>query len=356
MGIITDKNKHLKIISKNLGFGFIIFNNQERVKKISKGLATKLRIPYAKIQKINYIFPKHFFQDIFHGEQSIFRAGDFANYRLWLTTFDGKKDLLFNISGYLTDEQEVSTIWQLVDLEELKRFGSLNPSLHDSIKVQEIIKPYIPPIVLKKAKEALLHGRREFEPESKVITVLFADLMDFTAQAEYLDSQELVNMLNIAFHVIVNSIMRNGGTVDKFMGDAVMALFEDADAAILAAMEIQTHFREVNEMRQLTGEQVINVRIGINSGRVIFGSIGIQERMDWTALGDVVNIASRVETGSEPGNVFITQDTYSLLQNLIEIKETFYWKLKGKSYDVPVMQLASVQFTRRGQNNKLSIF
>lgn len=332
-----------------MGIGFISFDRNGHPKEVSRCITDQLKIPNDQLHKIAYIIPEKFFQDIFHDPGNIFEKGSFHDYRIWMTSYDGIQDYLFHISGVLSEEGLVESVWKPIHMAELNRFGEIENSVYTSIQVQELIKPYVPSIVFAKAREAVRSGQSEFPPESKMVTVLFADLIDFTASAEWLSSEQLVNMLNIAFNVVVNAIIRNQGSVDKFMGDAVMAIFENARDAVVAGMEIQTHFREVNIMREITNENPINIRVGINTGQVIFGSVGIRERMDWTALGDVVNIASRVESSSESGAVMITDNTYSFVQDLVTIKEKTYMDLKGKSFRVPVMSLASIRF-ERGKN------
>jgi adenylate cyclase len=127
-----------------------------------------------------------------------------------------------------------------------------------------------------------------------------------------------------------------GGDVDKFIGDSIMAVFEEPDAALRAALEIRTALGEFNELRKKRGEEPIAIRIGLNTGMLIRGEIGTRYRKELTVMGDVVNTAARVQSKADPGDIYITQSTYDLVGNKDYFEPVGKVALKGKKQKVPL--------------------
>ena len=139
--------------------------------------------------------------------------------------------------------------------------------------------------------------------ERRLVTILFADLAGFTALAEHLDPEEVHKLPNRCFDRLVPCVERYGGTIDKFIGDALMALFgapvaheHDPERAIRAALDLRGTLEEFNREQGLA----LALHIGINTGRVLAGSVGGGGRRDYSVVGDAVNIAARLEELSQP--------------------------------------------------------
>jgi adenylate cyclase len=151
-----------------------------------------------------------------------------------------------------------------------------------------------------------------------VASILFSDIKGFTALSEKLDPQEIVKFLNIYMTAMCNAIESHGGIVDKFIGDGIMAVFtgetenDHAVAAIRAALAMQAALKELRESNPVVSE--IRMRIGINTGEVVAGNIGSQTRMDYTVIGDNVNVASRIEGSSTPDGVLVSASTWQAAQ------------------------------------------
>ena len=159
--------------------------------------------------------------------------------------------------------------------------------------------------------------------ESATVTVLFADIRSFTSLSETMQPQEVLNFLNDCFETLSTPVHENRGFVDKYIGDAIMALFdspgatdpEEANSAVQAAMSMQRALRAFNTRRAKDGDAPIAVGIGIHTGPVIIGTVGVESRMDLTVLGDSVNLASRLESLNKVygTSIIVSSHTMALL-------------------------------------------
>jgi len=187
--------------------------------------------------------------------------------------------------------------------------------------------------------------------EKKTLTVLFSDIAGFTTFAEKKEPEELVSFINEFLNEMTEIILRNGGTLDKYLGDAVMAFWgapvkvdDHAYKACLTALQMQDKLAELRDKWSKTGEPVIHIRIGINSGEVIVGNIGGVKRFDYTVLGDDVNLASRLEGANKEygSNIMISGSTYELVKEKVLVRELDIIRVKGKLEPTKVYELISL--------------
>lgn len=187
--------------------------------------------------------------------------------------------------------------------------------------------------------------------EKKTITVLFSDIAGFTTFAEKKEPEELVSFINEFLNEMTEIILRNGGTLDKYLGDAVMAFWgapveveDHAYRACLTALQMQDKLAELRDKWSKVGEPLIHIRIGINSGEVIVGNIGGVKRFDYTVIGDDVNLASRLEgANKEYGtNIMISDSTYQFVEEKVLVRELDVIRVKGKSEPTKVYELISL--------------
>ena len=184
--------------------------------------------------------------------------------------------------------------------------------------------------------------------EEAFLTIFFTDIVGFTPMTERMDPGDLVNLLNEYFDEMVVILKENGATIDKFVGDAIMALYlesknrsreECAYNAVKAGLEMIEALRKFNENRQ----DQVNIRIGINSGTVIMGDIGSKlYRRDHTVIGDNVNIAARLESSAEKGSVLVSDTTYKLIKDFVEIENTSSIVVKGKAEELLVHKVSQL--------------
>lgn len=178
-------------------------------------------------------------------------------------------------------------------------------------------------------------------------TVLFADIVGFTAYSEKAPPEEVADLMEGYFTHAVEAIFSAGGTLDKFIGDCVMAFFgapvqqpDHAERAVRAAVRIFEALDEWNDDREHRGLERIRSRIGINSGPVVVGDIGSNRRVDYTVLGNTVNVASRLESSvAQPGDIIIGEETNRLLKGLLPTESLGARELKGLSRAAEVFRV-----------------
>jgi predicted ATPase/class 3 adenylate cyclase len=197
--------------------------------------------------------------------------------------------------------------------------------------------------VPSKVIEGILTGSEMMEEgERRNITILFADIAGFTPLAETLDPEDLKELIDTYLGKMAEIINKYDGTVDKFIGDAVMALFgapsaheDDPERALRSALEIQ----EAMEVIGKRIKQEIKLHVGISCGEVIVGGLGGEHRVDYTAIGDVVNLASRLQSIAEPGQTVVSQRIYERTQGAFQFQSLGSIELKGKAAPVNVFAL-----------------
>jgi class 3 adenylate cyclase/tetratricopeptide (TPR) repeat protein len=197
--------------------------------------------------------------------------------------------------------------------------------------------------------DKILTTRSAIEGERKLVTVLFADLANYTSMSEKLDPEEVHQIMDGCFKILLDEIHRYEGTIDKFTGDGVMALFgapvaheDHAQRACYAALAMQRALEEYGEkIRKECGVE-FKMRVGLNSGPVIVGSVGDDLRMDYTAVGDTVNLASRMQTMARPGTVLVSADTHRMARDFFKFEPLGKVQVKGKEKPVEAYQLVEV--------------
>ncbi len=181
--------------------------------------------------------------------------------------------------------------------------------------------------------------------ERRVVTILFTDVSGFTAMSEKLDPEEVTEIVNQFFAVLTEPIYRFGGVVDKYIGDAIMALFgapiaheDDPERAMAAAWEMQKAARIFAERLESRTGIRLQIRIGLNTGLVVAGAVGGAQKQDYTVLGDAVNLASRLESNAKPGGILVSEETYRQTVHLWDFDALAPLKVKGKEEPIPVFE------------------
>lgn len=194
------------------------------------------------------------------------------------------------------------------------------------------LSPAIVEAIMQADQDLELGGRKQ------MVTTMFCDIRGFTPIAERLAPGELVDMLNTHFTAMVDILFAYQGTLDKYIGDEIMAVFgapieqeDDAERAIQAALAMQQKNRELNEMRAREGMPVFEMGIGICSGEVIAGHVGSPERMEFTVVGDRVNVARRLCSLAEAGQLVVSEASFERAKELIEARPIGTVNLKGKA-------------------------
>ena len=179
----------------------------------------------------------------------------------------------------------------------------------------------------KHLADKILTTRSSIEGERKLVTVFFADVANYTSVSEKLDPEEVHQIMDGAFKILMDEIHKYEGTINQFTGDGVMALFgapvaheDHAQRACYVALSIQKALGEYGDkIRKNTGVE-FKMRIGLNSGPVIVGAIGNDLRMDYTAIGDTTNLGSRMESMARPGTILVSGNTHRLVRDFFQFE------------------------------------
>jgi len=203
--------------------------------------------------------------------------------------------------------------------------------------LERFLSPAISKKITAEAADIRLGG------ESQRITLLFADVRGFTTMAEQMRPREAVEVLNEFFDRMTKVIFEHDGTLDKYLGDGLMALFgapfalqNDAEAAVRAAVNMQKSLAELNKT---SGRAPISIGIGIHTGEAVVGFLGTERRMDYTAIGDTVNVASRLTSQAGPDQIVISAATYTQLCREIPCSQLAAMKLKGRAAPIDVHEV-----------------
>jgi adenylate cyclase len=265
-----------------------------------------------------------------------------------------------NIAGVIyVDKAEGTAPFNEEDMYFLSAFANqaavaiANAKLFDDVRreerlrtsLQRYLSPNIVEEMMQKGSEKLVLGG-----EKRKVSVLFCDIRGFTSLVEKEKVETVVPLLNEYFSAMSEVIFANNGTLDKFIGDAIMAVYgaplemkEGPLACVKTALEMREKLAELNKKWKKEGKPTLEVGYGINTGEAIVGNIGSERRMEYTAIGDMVNVAARIEGETEGGQIFITQETLEDLGGAVEAKKLKPVSLKGKSAKVQIHEVTALK-------------
>ena len=241
------------------------------------------------------------------------------------------------------------------DLELLKAIGSqaamvieqsaLNERIREEERMRNRLQRFHSPQVI----EMILKGGEEtiddiMESKELIATILFADIVGFTRLSETMPPREINIILNRYFSSMTDIVFRHGGTLDKYIGDGLMAVFgapmekeDDAERAVRTALEIRRQLTAM--MKTTSADKRFDIRVGLNTGRVVAGNIGSPKRMEYTVIGDPVNVASRLESIAKPNQIIIGEETFNFVKDKFRIREVGTRKVKGKTSEIMVYEV-----------------
>tara|TARA_B100000424_G_C22867926_1_gene462231 strand:- start:2 stop:961 length:960 start_codon:yes stop_codon:yes gene_type:complete len=261
----------------------------------------------------------------------------------------------------MQDNKETEEIKQLKrEIAKLRLEGNLRKSLSNQLTIQKKIADDAKAEALTKSEEVakisnqlakylspqiheqIFSGKQSAEVKSnrKKLTVFFSDIVNFTDISDELESEEMTNLLNFYLNEMSQIALKFGGTIDKFIGDALMIFFgdpeskgpqEDAKQCIQMALEMQDLMTQLSDYwsKNYSLKKELKIRIGINTGFCTVGNFGSLDRIDYTAIGSTVNLASRLESMSDPGSILVSEDTFALVNNFFSFENPKEVKVKG---------------------------
>jgi adenylate cyclase len=223
--------------------------------------------------------------------------------------------------------------------------ASLNQQIREEERMRNRLERFHSPQII----EMILKGGQEtkdniMEPKDLTATILFTDINGFTRLSEHMPPREINMLLNRYFSRMTDIIFAHDGTLDKYIGDGLMAVFgapmekkDDPERAILAALEMRSELSKM--MASVDPAKRFTIRSGINTGRVVGGNIGSPRRMDYTVIGDPVNVASRLESIAQPNQILIGEETFRLVKDRFNVREVGLRKVKGRSSQIMVYEV-----------------
>lgn len=217
--------------------------------------------------------------------------------------------------------------------------------ISNEMRVKSTMARYMDPAI---ADRLLKQGQEVLGGTSQEATILFSDIVSFTTLTEELGAQGTVALLNEYFTLMVECITREGGMLDKFIGDAIMAVFgipvahdDDEDRAVRAAVSMIAELNRYNKERVGHGKRPVDMRIGLNTDTVVSGNIGSPKRMDFTVIGDGVNLAARLESAGKTyaTRILISEYTFNKLRGTYRTREVDRVVVKGKTQPVGIYEV-----------------
>ncbi len=213
----------------------------------------------------------------------------------------------------------------------------------EAVKLSNFQRYFTPDLALQIAGQ---EGEIQLGGSKRQVVVLFSDIRGFTSLSERMSPDEIASLLTDYFTEMVEIVFEHGGTLDKFMGDALMALWgapisrpDDADQATQAAVAMQRALTSLNERWTRQGRPALSIGIGINAGEVFAGNIGSARRLEYTVIGDAVNTASRLCSEAGPAEILIAQPLFTALRRPPPVSPLTPWPLRGKTQPVPVYRV-----------------
>jgi adenylate cyclase len=221
---------------------------------------------------------------------------------------------------------------------------SIEKEAHTRAQFSRLIPPAVVEQVVK-GELTLERGGRLSE-----ITMLYSDIRGFTAMADGRPPEEVVNTLNEYFEVMVDVLFQHSGTLDKFVGDEIIGLFgapipidDAAFKAVLCAKSMMDGLEEFNRTREAESQAPIKIGIGINTGKVITGAIGSTRALQYTAIGDAMNVASRLVNIAKPGEIIMSEETYRKVADRVEAEAMPPVKVKGKEKEQKIYRFIAIR-------------
>jgi class 3 adenylate cyclase len=253
----------------------------------------------------------------------------------------GQGDLEQRVAFGSGDEVDVMT-WE---------FNRMVLGLRERVFLRSALQRYVS---VQVAEKMIQEGEWWFQPEERDVTVMFSDIRGFTPLSERLTPAEVFEMLNEHFGVMVDIIFAHQGTLDKFIGDCIMAVWGSPHQipqhpllAVQAGLAMQQALAELNERRARRGQDPIRMGVGINTGSVYAGSLGLDtesvHRLEYAVIGDDVNVAQRIESQTKPAQVLISQRTYDLVRQYVIAEALEPIQVKGKAERVFVYEVIGLR-------------
>ncbi|HPK53413.1 MAG TPA: adenylate/guanylate cyclase domain-containing protein, partial [Smithellaceae bacterium] len=242
---------------------------------------------------------------------------------------------------------------QQVKVTYKDEIGKLTESFNQmvlSLREKLHMEKYLSRSTLKSIRKVRDMSELKLGGERKYVTALFSDVRNFTSMSEKMSPEEIVEVLNTYLNLQASIIRNRGGIVDKYVGDEIMAIFEGKGQeinAVRAAIEIQRFCRTMNWAREKLGKKQMSVGIGLNSGEVVMGNMGSQEQMNYTVIGDNINVTARLCSAAAAGQVVVSKVTADAVGKAATFHKMESVKVKGKEKPIDIFEAVAVSGVSR---------
>jgi adenylate cyclase len=252
-------------------------------------------------------------------------------------------------------EGNLNVTLQVTSHDELGMLTESFNQMARSLREKEMIKRAFSRYVAREVVDEILKDPEHLvlTGERREVTVLFCDVRGFTPLTERLSPEEVVLLLNDFYTLMIETTFKHDGTLDKFIGDAVMAIFgapiahpDHSLQAVRTALAMQAGVVELNERRQKAGKEPISVGIGVSAGEAVAGTVGTEDRMEYTVIGDTVNLAARLESNAKMGQILISHPTYESVRDAVQVRPLGAIRVKGKEEEVEVYEVLGMTDSR----------
>lgn len=258
---------------------------------------------------------------------------------------------IFDKAFGLVGSGELKCRLEIPGKDEIGRMSESFNSMVQSLREKERMQAYVSETVLEAVRDE--SNGNNHKGEIIEATVLFSDIRSFTTLCETHSPNSIFEMLNELFSGFEQIIRGEGGRIDKFIGDAVMAVFlspgeKQSLDAVNSACKMMKFVREFSNERKRNGLFPVDIGIGINSGKVMLGDVGSSLRKDLTIIGDEVNLAARLESSSKQGKytgIILSQSTYAMVSDFVEVEEMPVTTVKGKNQSVRMFEMKTPSLT-----------
>jgi adenylate cyclase len=302
-------------------------------------IISKTLVRYLQKNKKGIISTDAIADDLLNGAESIIKKGTRSTIAVPILDQAHMIGIIILESSTAVSAYNKKDLFLLTNIANQTSQFIKTSEMSKKIKEDTITRKRFQRLLSPNLAEMVVSGQLKVEKggESRVATVLFADIRDFTLLSENTNATEVLRMLNDYFEIIVDIVFHHEGTVDKFIGDSMMAIWgapvdhgDDPIRAVKAAIDIQHLLVEFNKTRAAEGQFQIQTGIGINTGNLVAGYIGSSRTMSYSVIGKTVNTAHRLCSAAKPGQILISGQTLDQLHNTFDIAELEPIPAKGK--------------------------
>merc|ERR1711991_40713 len=367
IGIVAQKKKLMRMANLGMQRSYMQAIRKQVSVSDNKKLQNEVELPGLKNAESQVAIPMLIDDEL---------VGVFSVESVKLNIFDKDDEILIGIlANQAANALQNARLYQLEQkrLNELNnahlQLENLNLNLEKKVEertseLQELsqkLAKYFSPQVY----ESIFSGKLDVKVQTKRkhLTVFFSDLQGFTELTERLEPEVLTELLTQYLTEMSNIAIKWGGTIDKFIGDAILVFFgdpvtkgnkDDAVACVLMALEMLDKIESIREFWRDRGvARPLNVRMGVHTGVCTVGNFGSEDRLDYTVIGNGVNLASRLESNSEPNQILISEDTYLLVKEQVQCKQKDTITVKGISHPIQTYQVINLHHSKESDNKPL---